>query len=64
MRPLRITAVTMLFCVSTVAAATFIYLCAAVGWQTAGDVMMAGIAAESAMVYLFLREMPETMVTV
>lgn len=61
--PISLTA-NFLFCVSTVAAATFIYLCAAVGWKDAGDVLMSGIIAESVMVYMFLREMPETMVKV
>ncbi len=61
--PISLTA-NFLFCVSTVAAATFIYLCAAVGWRTAGDVLVAGIAGQSIMVYLFLREMPEKMVGV
>ena len=53
-----------LFCVSTVAAATFVYLSAAAGWKAAGDVLVGSIVSESVMVYLFLREMPETMVTV
>jgi RsiW-degrading membrane proteinase PrsW (M82 family) len=61
--PISLTA-NFLFCVSTVAAATFVYLCAAVGWKAAGDVLVGGIVAQSVMVYLFLREMPETMVTV
>jgi RsiW-degrading membrane proteinase PrsW (M82 family) len=61
--PVSLTA-NFLFCVSTVAAATFVYLSAAIGWQTAADVMVMGIAAEAVMVYLFLREMPETMVSV
>ncbi|MCC6491734.1 MAG: PrsW family intramembrane metalloprotease [Pirellulales bacterium] len=61
--PVSLTA-NFLFCVSTVAAATFVYLCAAVGWQAACDVLVSGIVAQSLMVYLFLREMPETMVTV
>ncbi|WP_428306405.1 PrsW family glutamic-type intramembrane protease [Lacipirellula sp.] len=61
--PISLTA-NFLFCVSTVAAATFVYLCAAVGWKDAGDVLVMGIVAQSVMVYLFLREMPETMVTV
>jgi hypothetical protein len=30
----------------------------------AGDVLVAGIAGQSIMVYLFLREMPERMVSV
>lgn len=53
-----------LFCVSITVAATFIYLSAAVGWKPAADVMISGIISYSLMVYLFLREMPETMVTV
>lgn len=53
-----------LLCVSLVAAATFVYLCAAVGWRIAGDVLAYGIAGQAVMVYLFLREMPETMVRV
>ncbi|BBO35442.1 PrsW family glutamic-type intramembrane protease [Lacipirellula parvula] len=61
--PVSLTA-NFLFCISTVAAATFIYLSAAIGSKMAGDVMVLGIVAESVMVYLFLREMPETMVTV
>jgi RsiW-degrading membrane proteinase PrsW (M82 family) len=61
--PISLTA-NFLFCVSTVAAATFVYLCAAVGWQMAGDVLVAGIAGQSIMVYLFLREMPERLVSV
>lgn len=60
--PISLTA-NFLFCVSMVAAATFIYLSAAVGWKPAGDVLISGIMGYSAMVYLFLREMPETMVT-
>jgi RsiW-degrading membrane proteinase PrsW (M82 family) len=63
MEPVSLTA-NFLFCVATVAAATFVYLCAAVGWQPAADVLVSGIVGEAAMVYLFLREMPETMVTV
>jgi RsiW-degrading membrane proteinase PrsW (M82 family) len=61
--PISLTA-NFLFCVSTVAAATFVYLCAAVGWKLALNVLTQGIVAEGLMVYLFLREMPETMVTV
>jgi hypothetical protein len=61
--PVSLTA-NFLFCVSTVAAATFVYLCAALGWHPAADVLVSGIVGQSMMVYLFLREMPETMVTV
>lgn len=61
--PISLTA-NFLFCVTTVAAATFVYLCAAIGWKPAADVMVSGIVAEGVMVYLFLREMPETMVPV
>jgi RsiW-degrading membrane proteinase PrsW (M82 family) len=53
-----------LFCVSTVAAATFVYLSAAVGFQVASDMLVMSIAGQAIMVYLFLREMPETMVSV
>jgi hypothetical protein len=61
--PISLTA-NFLFCVSTVAAATFVYLSAAVGWQMAGDVLVAAIAGQSVMVYLFLREMPERLIGV
>lgn len=61
--PISLTA-NFLFCVSTVAAATFVYLSAAVGAKTAGDALVGGIVGEALMVYVFLREMPETMVTV
>jgi hypothetical protein len=50
--------------VATVAAATFVYMAAAVGAKVAGDALVMGLAAQAAMVYLFLREMPETMVSV
>jgi hypothetical protein len=55
---------TFLFCVSLVAAATFIYLCAAIGWRQAGAVLAGGVAAQGLIVYLFLREMPERLVDV
>jgi RsiW-degrading membrane proteinase PrsW (M82 family) len=48
-----------LACVSLVAAANIVYLCAAVGWRHAGEVLAAGLTAQGVMVYLFLREMPE-----
>jgi RsiW-degrading membrane proteinase PrsW (M82 family) len=61
--PISLTA-NFLFCVATVAAATFVYLSAAVGWRMAGDVLVAGTVGQAVMVYMFLREMPETMVSV
>jgi RsiW-degrading membrane proteinase PrsW (M82 family) len=61
--PVSLTA-NFLFCVCTVAAATFIYLCAVVGWRGAANVLFAGILGQAVMVYMFLREMPETMVSV
>jgi RsiW-degrading membrane proteinase PrsW (M82 family) len=61
--PISLTA-NFLFCVSTVAAATFVYLSAAVGWRVAADALAAGVLGQAVMVYLFLREMPETMVAV
>jgi RsiW-degrading membrane proteinase PrsW (M82 family) len=53
-----------LFCVSTVAAVTFVCLSALVGWQLAFDALAIGVVTQAVMVYLFLREMPETMVRV
>jgi RsiW-degrading membrane proteinase PrsW (M82 family) len=53
-----------LACVSLVAAANFIYLCAAIGWQPAATALAQGVAAQGIMVYLFLREMPERLVDV
>jgi RsiW-degrading membrane proteinase PrsW (M82 family) len=53
-----------LFCVSVAAAATFVYLSAAAGWRLAGIAQGQSIVAQAVMVYLFLREMPETMVRV
>jgi RsiW-degrading membrane proteinase PrsW (M82 family) len=61
--PLSLTA-NFLFCVSTAAAATFAYLCGAIGLEHACDALMMGILGQAVMVYLFLREMPETMVQV
>jgi RsiW-degrading membrane proteinase PrsW (M82 family) len=53
-----------LFCVSMVTAATFVYLAAAMGWRAAADVMARDVLTGAMMAYVFLREMPETMVTV
>jgi hypothetical protein len=61
--PVSLTA-TFLFGVSTVAAATFVYTSAIVGWEAAADTLVLGAAGQAIMVYLFLREMPETMVSV
>lgn len=61
--PLSLTA-NFLFCVSSVAAATFAYMCGAAGLQMACDALASGIIGQAVMVYLFLREMPETMVQV
>ncbi len=61
--PISLTA-NFLFCVAFVAAATFVYLSAAAGVRVAGQALGASIAAQGIMVYLFLREMPETMVEV
>lgn len=61
--PVSLTA-NFLACVSIVAAATFVYLCAAVGWQKAGEVISLGIVAQGLMVYLFLHEMPERVIDV
>ncbi|HEX6960257.1 MAG TPA: PrsW family glutamic-type intramembrane protease [Lacipirellula sp.] len=61
--PISLTA-NFLFCVCTVAAATFVYVSSLAGWQLAMDALMLGVITQAIMVYLFLREMPETMVSV
>ena len=50
--------------VSLVTAATFVYLSATVGCGYAFNVLAQGVLGLAVMVYLFLREMPETMVSV
>jgi RsiW-degrading membrane proteinase PrsW (M82 family) len=50
--------------VSLVTSAAFVYLSATVGCSDAFDFLFQGAAGLAVMVYLFLREMPETMVTV
>lgn len=50
--------------VSLLTAATFVYLSATLGTSVAFDSLVSGIISQAVMVYLFLREMPETMVTV
>ncbi len=55
---------TFLCAVSLLTAATFVYISANVGTQMAADVLMRDVIGTSMMVYLFLREMPETMVSV
>ena len=50
--------------VSLVTAATFIYLSATIGCELAFNVLAQGVLGLAVMVYLFLREMPETMVRV
>ncbi len=55
---------TFLAGVSTVSAAMFIYMSGVLGFEQACDVMAAEAISLSLMAYLFLREMPETMVNV
>jgi RsiW-degrading membrane proteinase PrsW (M82 family) len=55
---------TFLAGVSLVTAATFVYISSLVGFQAASDAMVLQVVSLSLMAYLFLREMPETMVTV
>jgi len=50
--------------VSLLTAATFVYLSATAGTSVALDTLAEGILGLAVMVYLFLREMPETMVSV
>ena len=51
-----------LFGVSLVTAATFVYLSATVGSAVALDMLAEGVLSLAVMVYLFLREMPESMI--
>ncbi|MFV2065412.1 MAG: PrsW family glutamic-type intramembrane protease [Pirellulales bacterium] len=55
---------TFLFAVSCLGAVTFVYLSANVGWQDAWKILAPEAIGMAVMVYLFLREMPETLVTV
>ncbi len=50
--------------VSLLTAATFVYLSATVGTSIAFDMLANGVIGLAVMVYLFLREMPETLVSV
>lgn len=50
--------------VSVLTAATFVYLSATLGMSVAFDTLASGVTGLAVMVYLFLREMPETMVSV
>ncbi len=50
--------------VSLLTAATFVYLSATLGMSAAFDMLASGVTGLAVMVYLFLREMPETMVSV
>jgi RsiW-degrading membrane proteinase PrsW (M82 family) len=55
---------TFLFCVSLITAVTFVYISAVVSNTMAVDALFGDIISLAVMVYLFLREMPETMVRV
>jgi hypothetical protein len=55
---------TFLCAVSLLAAVTFVYISAVSGARTAADTLVADIIGTAIMVYLFLREMPDTMVSV
>jgi RsiW-degrading membrane proteinase PrsW (M82 family) len=55
---------TVLAGVSLVTAATFVYISSLAGFAPACDAMVMQVISTSLMAYLFLREMPETMVTV
>ncbi len=50
--------------VSVLTASTFVYLSATLGMSVAFDTLASGVTGLAVMVYLFLREMPETMVSV
>ncbi|MGI9427984.1 MAG: PrsW family glutamic-type intramembrane protease [Bythopirellula sp.] len=53
-----------LFGVSVLTASTFVYLSARFGMSIAFDALASGVFGLAVMVYLFLREMPDTMVSV
>lgn len=53
-----------LFGVSVLLGATFVYLCATLSMAMAFDMLVSSVITHAVMVYLFLREMPETMVSV
>lgn len=55
---------TFLFGVSLLTAVTFVYLCGTVGFDMALDALVSNVLGLAVMVYLFLREMPESMVQV
>lgn len=55
---------TFLFGVCLLVAATFVYLSATRGMAVAFDTLTQSVLGQALMVYLFLREMPESMVTV
>jgi hypothetical protein len=55
---------TFLAGVSMVTAATFVFVSWQLGFQSACDALAGQVLSMSLMAYLFLREMPETMVTV
>jgi RsiW-degrading membrane proteinase PrsW (M82 family) len=61
--PISLTA-TFLCAVSLLAAVTFIYISAVAGSRVAADTLVGDIIGTALMVYLFLREMPDTMVSV
>ena len=61
--PISLTA-TFLAAVSLLAAVTFVYISAVAGPRAAADTLMADIVGSGLMVYLFLREMPDSMVSV
>jgi uncharacterized membrane protein YhiD involved in acid resistance len=50
--------------VSLVTAAAFVYLSATVGCSTAFDFLAQGVLGLAVLVYLFLREMPESLISV
>lgn len=55
---------TFLFCVSLLTAVTFVYISAVTSNTMAMDALFGDVVSLAVMVYLFLREMPETMVRV
>lgn len=52
---------TFLFTVSTLTAVTFVYLCSQIGFRTSGQILFSDVTSLGAMVYMYLREIPNSL---
>ncbi len=53
---------TFLFSVSLLASVTFVYIASQIGWKLAGDIVIGQSVAFGAMIYMFLREIPNSLI--